>query len=45
MIIIDMNQIMISNLMVQLKHQDLNVDLARHMVLSSLFSYEKQYGE
>ena len=45
MIIIDMNQIMISNLMVQLKHQDLNVDLARHMVLSSLFSYEQQYGE
>ena len=45
MIIIDMNQIMISNLMVQLKNQELNVDLARHMVLSSLFSYEKQYGE
>jgi 5'-3' exonuclease len=43
MIIIDMNQIMISNLMVQLKKQELNEDLARHMVLSSLFSYEKQY--
>ena len=41
MIIIDMNQIMISNLMVQLKKEDLNVDLARHMVLSSLFAYEK----
>ena len=45
MIIIDMNQIMISNLMVQLKNQELNVDLARHMVLSSLFSYEKQYSD
>lgn len=44
MIIIDMNQIMISNLMVQLKNQELNEDLARHMVLSSLFAYEKQYG-
>ena len=45
MIIIDMNQIMISNLMAQLKHDRLNEKLVRHMVLNSLRSYEKQYGE
>jgi len=45
MILIDMNQIMISNLMVQLKNDALNEKLARHMVLTSLLSYEKQYAE
>jgi 5'-3' exonuclease len=44
MIIIDMNQIMISNLMSQLKHDFLNEKLVRHMVLTSLRSYEKQYS-
>ena len=44
MIIIDMNQIMISNLMTQLKHDFLNEKLVRHMVLSSLRMYEKQYS-
>ena len=45
MIIIDMNQIMISNLMAQLKNDKLNEKLVRHMVLSSLRSYEQKYGE
>ncbi len=45
MIIIDMNQIMISNLMVQLKNDALNEKLVRHMVLTSLLSYEKQYSK
>ena len=45
MIIIDMNQIMISNLMAQLKYDKLNENLVRHMVLSSLKSYEQKYGE
>ena len=40
-----MNQIMISNLMVQLKNDRLNEKLVRHMVLTSLLSYEKLYGE
>ena len=44
MIIIDMNQIMISNLMAQLKNDKLNEKLVRHMVLSSLRSYEQKYG-
>ena len=44
MIIIDMNQIMISNLMTQLKHDFLNEKLVRHMVLSSLRMYEKHYS-
>jgi len=45
MIIIDMNQIMISNLMAQLKSDRLNEKLVRHMVLNSLRSYEQKYGE
>ena len=45
MIIIDMNQIMISNLMAQLKNDKLNESLVRHMVLTSLKSYEQKYGE
>ncbi len=45
MIIIDMNQIMISNLMAQLKYDKLNENLVRHMVLTSLKLYEQKYGE
>ena len=44
MIIIDMNQVMISNLMAQMKRDSLNENLVRHMVLTSLRSYEKQYS-
>jgi len=44
MIIIDMNQVMISNLMSQLKHDFLNEKLVRHMVLTSLRFYERQYA-
>lgn len=45
-----MNQVMISNLMVHLKQIKKNSDsisesLVRHMILKSLFSYEKKYGE
>ena len=43
MVIIDMNQVMISNLMAQIKQSELNEKLVRHMVLTSLRSYEKQY--
>jgi len=45
MIIIDMNQVMISNLMAQIKRDVLDERLVRHMVLTSLSSYEKQYTE
>lgn len=45
MIIIDMNQVMISNLMAQIKRDVLDEKLVRHMVLTSLRSYEKQYSE
>ena len=45
MILIDMNQIMISNLMMQMKNDVLNEDLVRHMVLTALKSFEKQYSK
>jgi 5'-3' exonuclease len=45
MILIDMNQIMISNLMMQLKMSVLNEDLVRHMVLTGLVAYERQYKQ
>ena len=45
MIIIDMNQVMISNLMAQIKRDTLDEKLVRHMVLTSLRFYEKQYVE
>ena len=45
MIIIDMNQVMISNLMFQLKKDELNENLVRHMVLKSIVSYEKKYKQ
>lgn len=50
MILLDLNQVMISNLMVQIKgNADLNEDLVRHMVLNSIRLYlnkfKKDYGE
>lgn len=48
MILVDMNQIMISNLMVSIKplqNADINEDLIRHMVISSLRYYEKKFSE
>ena len=52
MIIVDLNQIMISNLMVQINGRnavELNEDLVRHMVLNSLRAhnkkFRKEYGE
>ena len=52
MIIVDINQIMISNLMVQISGRnrvDLNEELVRHMVLNSLRAhnkkFRKEYGE
>ena len=51
MIIVDINQIMISNLMVTLSrdNMDLSEDLVRHMVLNSLRGhnkkFRKEYGE
>jgi 5'-3' exonuclease len=47
MIIIDFNQVMISNLMMQLgNHTNIPIDegLFRHMVLNSLRSYKQQFG-
>jgi len=44
MILIDMNQIMISNLMMQLKGDALNENLVRHMVLTALRAFERQYS-
>jgi hypothetical protein len=50
MILLDLNQVMISNLMIQIKGKsDLNEDLVRHMVLNSIRMYRqkfvKDYGE
>ena len=50
MILVDMNQVCISNLMVSLAHTtDISEGLVRHMVLNSLRSYRnkfyKDYGE
>jgi 5'-3' exonuclease len=39
-----MNQIMISNLMMQLKGDTLNENLVRHMVLTALRAFERQYS-
>ena len=35
MILVDMNQVTISNLMIQMKDEPLSEDLVRHMVLNS----------
>lgn len=45
MILVDMNQTMISNLMAQIKSTgDLDENFMRHMVLSSIKSYEKRFS-
>jgi acetone carboxylase gamma subunit len=50
LIILDLNQVMISNIMMQLNHEpDVNEDLVRHMVLNSIRGYRQkfaaEYGE
>ena len=49
MILVDLNQIAISNLMVSIntynKNQEVNEDLLRHMVLNSLRAYKMKFGE
>ena len=52
MILVDMNQVTISNLMMQVVNQkdnEVNEDMVRHMVLNSLRSYRSkfydEYGE
>lgn len=48
MLIIDLNQVLISNLMQQLNsHASMKLDenLIRHMVLNSLRSYVKQFRQ
>ena len=50
MIVLDLNQVMISNIMMQLNNEpDVNEDLVRHMVLNSIRMYKtkfsKDYGE
>ena len=46
MILVDMNQCMISNLMMQIKVGDkLDENLVRHMVLNSLKSYNRKFRE
>jgi len=46
MILVDMNQCMISNLMMQIKIDDeLNENMVRHMVLTSVKSYKKKFYE
>ena len=48
-ILVDLNQIAISNLMVSIntynKNQEINEDLLRHMVLNSLRAYKVKFGE
>ena len=46
MIIVDVNQIMISNLMMQINGRqavDLNEDFVRHMILNSLRAHNKKF--
>jgi hypothetical protein len=46
MILVDLNQVMISNLMQNLSQgAPLNEDLVRHMVFNSLRSYKQKFGE
>jgi len=47
MILVDLNQVMISNLMMQIggKNVPIEEDLVRHMVLNSLRLYRKKFGE
>ena len=43
MILVDMNQVTISNLMIQIKNEPLSVDLVRHLVLNSIRSYRSKF--
>ena len=45
MILVDMNQVTISNLMIQMKDEPLSEDLVRHMVLNSLMSYKTKFSK
>jgi len=48
MILVDLNQVMISNLMMQIgNHKNIEIEesLVRHMVLNSLRSYRSKYGD
>ena len=49
MILVDLNQVAISNLMVSIntynRNQEINEDLLRHMVLNSLRAYKVKFGE
>lgn len=46
MILVDMNQVMISNLMVQVHHtKEVDIGIVRHMVLNSLRMYNQKFGE
>ena len=45
MILVDMNQVTISNLMIQMKDDPLSEDLVRHMVLNSLRSYKTKFSK
>ena len=45
MILVDMNQVTISNLMMQIKDEPLSDDLVRHMVLNSLRSYKTKFSK
>ena len=47
MILVDMNQVTISNLMMQIgsRKNDVDEDLVRHMVLNSLRSYRSKFSE
>ena len=44
MILVDLNQVVISNLMVGVKRQDIDENLIRHMVMNTLRSYKKKFG-
>lgn len=47
MILVDINQVMISNLMQQIggKTEDVDPDLIRHMILNSLRMYRQEFGD
>ena len=45
MILVDINQVTISNLMIQMKDEPLSEDLVRHMVLNSLRSYKTKFSK
>src|SRR5210317_1511908 len=46
MILVDLNQVMISNLMAQIgRDSDISEDLVRHMILNSLRSYNGKFKE